>query len=69
MNTKTPHEKDFSLFVLCAVSVLLAIFFPTNSTARGQPPVDGEMAVCKVTTGNKVYTVKPNQVGNFNPGI
>ena len=65
MNTKTSHQKDCSLFVLCAASLLFTISFSTNSRAQGKWAVDGEIAICKITVNNKVYVLPPNQIGNF----
>src|SRR5438874_1644121 len=65
MNTKTSYQTHFSLFVLYAICLLIAISFPLNSKAQNQPAADGEKAICKIIANNKVYTLKPNQIGNF----
>ena len=57
MNAKTTLRSLFS--------AILCFIFINIIKAQLHRAADGEKAVCTIKAGNKIYTVKPNQLGNF----
>ena len=65
MNSKAAPHKHYHCLLFSATCFIITIFFSLQSIAQEQPLVDGQMAICTVKVGDKLYTRRPNQIGCF----